>query len=101
MGVFNPWEIRVMPVRPTAGPSFCRWLGLQEQCEHQESSGSPGPPAGGPLAAGQAPPVPRGGGHNEEPKQPALRSTAREALCAPGGQDPLQGGNQGQEAQEG
>lgn len=37
--------------------------------------------------------MPCGGGHNEEPEQPALRSTAREALCAPEGQDPLQGGD--------
>ena len=90
-----------MPVRPAAHPFFCRWLGFQEQREHQESSESPGPPAGSLLAAGQEPPVPCGGRHNEEPKQPALRSAAREALCAPGGQDPLQGGAQGQGVQGG
>ena len=36
--------------------------------------------------------MPCGGGHNEEPEQPALRGAARQALRAPRGQDPLQGG---------
>ena len=37
--------------------------------------------------------MPRGGRHNDEPEQLVLRSTAREALCAPGGQGPVQGGD--------
>ena len=45
--------------------------------------------------------MPRGGRHNEEPEQLVLRSTARAALCAPGGQDPVQGGDLWQGTQGG
>lgn len=45
--------------------------------------------------------MPRGGGHNEGPEQFMLRGSARAALCAPGGQDPVQGGDLQQGTQGG
>lgn len=45
--------------------------------------------------------MPRGGGHNEGPEQLVLRGSARAALRAPGGQDPVQGGDLSRGPREG
>lgn len=64
-------------------------MGFREQCEHQDSQDPQRTREGSSPAAGQRSPMPCRGGHDGEPEQPTVCSAAREALCAPGGQDPL------------